>query len=425
MLQSELRFARRDGTGGLERFSQGFRPRLEAGFRDAIFEVDVVRRFFAAGSNARKNFCQMRLVPFDALVDLDAHVEIAIDDVGCTGILAFSEQLGLGQLGITCRQRLGDFGLGRLDAASNSGKQANQFIDGGDWQGGYVPLGYEVRDRKLLIVEPEASIIRRIFQRFAELRSVTELCRELTLDGMTTKPTRLKDGRERNGTPMDRKYLAKVLRNPLYVGEIRHKGSAFAGQHEPIISRQLWDRVQTILAGDASERAGETRTRGKTDALLRGLLYDRNGTKYHITFSRKPSGKQYRYYIPKNDVRYGHHSGATGMIPADQIEEVVINLVLQALQTPEAVQSIWNQTHQMYPGIDEPTVVLAMRRLANVWKQLFPEEQIRLVNLLIERVVLLSDGIDIVWREVGWKDLAGELAPESIGAEMLEMEVAA
>lgn len=75
-----------------------------------------------------------------------------------------------------------------------------------------------------------------------------------------------------------------------------------------------------------------------------------------------------------------------------------------------------------YPEIEEPTVVLAMRRLGDVWKQLFPEEQARLVNLLIERVQLLSDGIDIVWREVGWKDLAGELAPDAIGGELLEME---
>lgn len=65
-----------------------------------------------------------------------------------------------------------------------------------------------------------------------------------------------------------------------------------------------------------------------------------------------------------------------------------------------------------------------MRRLAEVWKALFPAEQVRLVNLLIERVVLLSDGIDIVWREVGWKELAGELAPETIGGEMLEAEAA-
>ncbi len=141
-----------------------------------------------------------------------------------------------------------------------------------------------------------------------------------------------------------------------------------------------------------------------------------------FAFSKKPSGKKYRYYIPKADRRYGGGSSATGMIPADQIEEVVVNLVIGALQAPESMQGVWSQVRLSHPEIEEPTVVLAMRRLGDVWKQLFPEEQARLVNLLIERVQLLSDGIDIVWREVGWKDLAGELAPDTIGGEMLEME---
>ncbi len=295
----------------------------------------------------------------------------------------------------------------------------------GMWMGGYPPLGYEVKDRKLIINEDDAATMRRIFQRFSELRSVTELCRELALDGLTTRPVRLKDGGYRNGTPMDKKYISKTLRNPVYVGEISHKGTAYAGQHEPIVTRQLWDRVQAILAEDAHGRMGATQTRGKTDALLRGLLYGSDGQKYHITFSKKPSGKKYRYYIPKADKRYGYRSSATGMIPADQIEDVVVNLVIGALQSPESMQGVWKQVRQQYPEIEEPTVVLAMRRLGDVWKQLFPEEQVRLVNLLIERVQLLSDGIDIVWREAGWKELAGELAPDTIGGEMLEMEAMA
>ena len=292
----------------------------------------------------------------------------------------------------------------------------------GIWMGGYPPLGYDVTDRHLIINEVEAATVRRIFLRFAELRSATDLCRELALDGITTKAWKTADGNVRNGTPMDKKYLSKALRNPIYVGEISHKGTVHAGQHEPIITRQLWDRVQAILAEDASERMGKTQTRGKTDALLRGLLYGSNGEKYHITFSKKPSGKKYRYYIPKADRRYGGGSSTTGMIPADQIEEVVVNLVIAALQAPESMQSVWSQVRLSHPEIEEPTAVLAMRRLGDVWKQLFPEEQARLVNLLIERVQLLSDGIDIVWREVGWKDLAGELAPDTIGGEMLEME---
>ncbi|EQD76220.1 site-specific integrase/recombinase protein, partial [mine drainage metagenome] len=201
--------------------------------------------------------------------------------------------------------------------------------------------------------------MRRIFQRFSELRSATALCRELALDGVTTKMWKTADGNVRNGTPMDKKYLSKALRNPIYVGEIRHKGVVHAGQHEPIIPRQLWDRVQAILAEDASERMGKTQTRGKTDALLRGLLFGANGEKYHITFSKKPSGKKYRYYIPKADQRYGSGTSATGMIPADQIEEVVVNMLIQALQSPESVQGVWKQVRLLYPEIGEPTVVLA------------------------------------------------------------------
>ena len=292
----------------------------------------------------------------------------------------------------------------------------------GIWMGGYVPLGYAVKDRKLWIVEQDAATIRRIFQRFVELRSVTELSRELVAEGVTTKRTPLKAGGTKNGTPMDRKYLSKLLTNPIYIGEVRHKDATFPGQHEAIISRALWDQVQEVLAEDFFKRGGATRTRGKTDALLRGLLYDMNGVKYHITFSTKKSGKRYRYYIPKADSRYGHRSSATGSIPADQIEEIVVNLLVNTLQAPESVQAIWNTVRTTYPQIPEPTVVLAMRRLADVWRSLFPAEQVRLTNLLIERVVLLADGIDIVWREVGWSELVGELEADTIGGELLDAE---
>ena len=83
---------------------------------------------------------------------------------------------------------------------------------------------------------------------------------------------------------MDKKFLAKALRNPIYVGAIRHKGGV--GQHEPIITRQLCDQMQAILADDTHDRMGATRN--KTDTLLRGLLYGTNGEKYRITFTTKP-----------------------------------------------------------------------------------------------------------------------------------------
>ncbi|KAF0097924.1 MAG: Site-specific recombinase DNA invertase Pin-like protein [bacterium] len=89
--------------------------------------------------------------------------------------------------------------------------------------GGYPALGYDVKDRQLVINEAKATTVRRIFQRFAELQSATDLCRELAVDGITTKAWKTADGNVRNGTPMDKKCLSKALRNPIYVGEIRHK----------------------------------------------------------------------------------------------------------------------------------------------------------------------------------------------------------
>ena len=293
----------------------------------------------------------------------------------------------------------------------------------GMWMGGYPPMGYLAKNRTLVIHEENANIIRRIFQRFTETQSITDVARELYQEGVTTKAIRLKNGGTRNGTPMDKRCVSKMLRNPIYVGEVRHKGTIFAGQHEPLITRDLWDRVQTILAEDSNERMGKTQTRHKTDALLRGLLYGSDGGKYHITYSKKSSGKKYRYYMPKADKRYGYRPGAKGLIPADQIEEVVVNTLIGALQAPETIHAVWQTVCARHPEIDEPTVVLAMRHLGDVWKQLFPAEQVRLVSLLIERVQLLSDGVDIVWRESGWRELVGELTPGTIGAELLEMEV--
>ena len=149
-----------------------------------------------------------------------------------------------------------------------------------------------------------------------------------------------------------------------------------------------------------------------------------NGEKYppDICQSHRESASD---DIPKADQKYGHGTSATGMIPAPEIERVVVNMVIEALRSPESTQGVWSRVRHQYPEVGEPIVVLAMQRLGDVWRTLFPEEQIRIINLLIERVQLLADGVDITWHEVGWRELAGELTPDTIGGELLEMEEAA
>lgn len=96
--------------------------------------------------------------------------------------------------------------------------------------------------------------------------------------------------------------------------------------------------------------------------------------------------------------------------------------IIAALSAPHMVQAISDRICQLDPNVGEPEAVVAMRHLATIWKQLFPAEQCRLAQLLIERVVMVADGLEIEWRDLGWEQLAYELTPGTIGAELLELE---
>ena len=85
----------------------------------------------------------------------------------------------------------------------------------GMWMGGPVPLGYAVRDRKLIIVPDEAEIVRGMFKRYLELRSVHLLQRELEEQGVRSRLRHLGDGRTLGGQVLGRGAIAHMLKNPL------------------------------------------------------------------------------------------------------------------------------------------------------------------------------------------------------------------
>ena len=135
----------------------------------------------------------------------------------------------------------------------------------GMWMGGTVPLGYEVRDRKLVVSGADAALVRSIFERFVRIGSATVLARDLRREGIHTKRGRL----------VDKGYLYKLLNNQTYLGMAVHKGTVYAGEHEAIIDKDLWDKVHAILADNARARSANTRT--QTPALLRGLIFGPTG----------------------------------------------------------------------------------------------------------------------------------------------------
>ena len=283
----------------------------------------------------------------------------------------------------------------------------------GMWMGGRVPLGYRVDQRRLLIEETEALLVIRIFIDFVECRSTTDLVRQLASDGQTNK----------TGKPFSKQMLYKLLHNRLYLGEIAHKGKWYPGQHEGIISQEIWDATHIILAQNNRQRTSETWQRRQPEpALLLGLFYTKDGERFQPAFTRKPNGKRYRYYVPIRKVRFGAGASTATRVPAEPIEQMVLAQIHAVLTAPEMVQSVWDVVRAEYQEFTEPDVVLPLRQMGLVWEQLFPAERQRIVHLLVERVVLRDEGIEIVWRDAGWSTLAAEMRPGTIGAELLDLE---
>jgi hypothetical protein len=142
----------------------------------------------------------------------------------------------------------------------------------------------------------------------------------------------------------------------------------------------------------------------------------------HPTFTRK-QGKEYRYYISRAEQRFGAAARTCARLPAEAVEAATVAQIKSVLSSPEAIAAVCRELEGQ--PIGEDVAVLALTRLGETWDHLFPVEQHRLMNLMIERIDLVEGGLKITWRELGWKELLGEFGANSIGAEQCEWEATA
>ena len=267
----------------------------------------------------------------------------------------------------------------------------------GMWMGGHPPLGYDVKDRKLVVNESEAATVRMIFERFARQGSATTLARALAGEAVTSK----------RGKPIDKGFLYKLLNNRVYIGEAVHKGVAHPGEHEAIVDRALWDKVHAILARNGRQRAANTRA--QVPALLKGLLFGPTGHAMSPTHTRR-RGRLYRYYISQAILKQGPGACPVGRVGAAEIEAAVIDQLRGLLRTPEIILATWRTANAKLDGLSEAEVRDALERLDPLWDELFPAEQARIVQLLVERVDVSPDGAEIQLRVEGIGSLARDLA---------------
>lgn len=208
----------------------------------------------------------------------------------------------------------------------------------GMWMGGIPPIGYLPDNRMLVPVPEEADLVRHIFQRYLELRSVRRLQAELRPAGRLTPIRVSRKGHRTGGCTFSRGKLYHLLSNPIYVGRIRHRDKTYDGQHTAIVDQELWDKVQAMLADN--RRSHNDRSKARNPSPLAGKLFDPAGNRMRPVHTTK-SGQRYRYYVSPQLIESSVETGAQGWrIPAEELESVLAKAIVAHLQQTDTRQSL-------------------------------------------------------------------------------------
>lgn len=302
----------------------------------------------------------------------------------------------------------------------------------GKHMGGTPVLGYDIdRAQKRLVVNPEeVKLVRHIFERFLEIGSVTALTEELIEKGYTTKAWTTVKGRVREGKPWNKGNVYRLLNNVLYIGEVNHLGSRYPGEQEALIDRKTWDKVQALLASRYHVRDRGRRT--KSPVLLQGFLRCTPcGCGMQPTYSMK-HGKIYRYYVCMKATKIRAAVCPLRRVAVRELEGVVIGQLRQLLRSPESLMRVLAAKEDQAPPADgeaavsegqgvspepggnddrvmEPAVRSAAASLDGLWDDLFPAERARIVRLVIERVGVSPEEVELQLRPEGLQALLAEV----------------
>ena len=201
----------------------------------------------------------------------------------------------------------------------------------GKWTGGTVPLGYDAKNKKLVINKSGAETVRTIFRLYLERGSFSKLVAELDRRKIVTKRRATKVEKYRGGIPFTYGPLAYFLKNRIYLGETHHGGKWFKGEHESILDRPTFDRVQDLLKTNTVKRKVKLSESG---ALLQGKLFDDKGNRMGPSFSSK-NGVRYRFYISTALRGRRHEAGSVTRISAPEIEALVVASLSKQLNVPK------------------------------------------------------------------------------------------
>ncbi|MEE9239716.1 MAG: recombinase family protein, partial [bacterium] len=259
----------------------------------------------------------------------------------------------------------------------------------GMWMGGLSPLGYDSADRKITVNPDEAGTVRYIFSTYVHLGSVRKLKENLDARGIVSKKRVAQNGKRLGGNPISPGALYSLLKNPVYLGEICHKGNRYPGEHEAIVDRELWERSQAML--EENRVSQKTGSGAKDASLLAGILWDGQGERLSPSHAVK-KGKRYSYYVSRSLLKKTKDAGGF-RIPASDLERIVCQRI-QDFMVSRA--EVFSAIQGLAPEAAEQKNILGLAAsLSRKWPS-FSQTKIRSMLLaLIPRIEVHSDRIDI------------------------------
>jgi DNA invertase Pin-like site-specific DNA recombinase len=275
----------------------------------------------------------------------------------------------------------------------------------GLWMGGPLPLGYDVKDRRLVINDKEADLVRHIYTRYLELGSVVELVGDLNAMGHTTKVQVRASGPHKGGCAFRRGTLYHLLANPIYLGRIVHRDEVYPGEHEPIVSETLWQAVQDKLKANASGTS--RRLKGQQPSLLTGLLQDSEGRAMTPSHASKGMGtgkgqaktQRYRYYVTRPDQAKGLPAYR---ISAHDIERIVISRLAAYLAVPSNIANLAGSdidAHALQQALAKADLAAAALRSGST------QAKYEIITQMLAQAVLHEDRVELTLSQSGLAEL--------------------
>jgi DNA invertase Pin-like site-specific DNA recombinase len=253
----------------------------------------------------------------------------------------------------------------------------------GMWMGGNVPLGYDASERTLIINPAEAETVRRIFALYLEFGCVRRVKQAADHLGLTTKRGMTADGCERGGKPLSRGHIYRLLANPIYTGQIAHKGQLYPGQHPALIDAETWAAVQDQLAVKA--RRHRSKVGAAEPSLLAGMLTDGHGNRFTPSHAVR-SGRRYRYYVSAAPItEAGADQAQSWRLPAQEVEDAVIRILVEALTNPARLLERFGMS-----GMPADQIRKMFGRAPRLAAGLSgsPRDQAKFVRILVEKVIV-------------------------------------